>query len=138
MQNYTRFVLGTLQYCGWALPAQDKSIYKTSLRFYKLTATGTEECNRVSQLIDVRHDSLKAFAIEERASFTLLTHYLLLERAGYPIDELAPIISKSYESSKPILKVLDIPSREHILYSPIQQADPAEIKAANELDNQIE
>ena len=137
-RNYTRFVLGAISYCDWAVSVTDRTLYKQPILSYKLTEKGFEEANRLNALKDIRNEDLQKYSIIERGSFTLLTHYLFLERVGYPLNAVMPTINKLTTDCSKIFNAFEIAERMQIMYSPFQQSKPEEIKKANELDRLYE
>lgn len=138
LQNYTRFVLGAISYCGWAESSSDKTLYNKSIVFYKLTESGREAVNRLNTLKDIRNEDLAKFTLEERGAFTLLNYFLFLERVDYHDDGIVEIVNRLTALCQPIFKTLNIRERSEILYSPFQQSTSEEIEKANEIDNSFQ
>jgi hypothetical protein len=133
LQNYTRFPLGSLKFTGWAEDVRNRTLYDRPVVSYELTEYGIEKANQVNRLIDIRHGSIQKYSLDVRASFTLLSHYAMLERIGFPIDEVIELLNEMEFASKIIFDDFKIEHRNQILYSPVQQGTQEELNMANNI-----
>lgn len=131
LKNYTRFILGTLLYNGWAVKVNQKTIYNKQLVSYKLTEYGKTFIESFVDKIDIRHTDIKDFNIETRASFSLLSFYSFYARIGYPIEEYDNIIKILQQKCLPVFEKFKIKSINEVIYYPIQQSTKDEIEYAN-------
>lgn len=134
LQNYTRFILGTLVYNGWAIQIREKSIYNKKLVSYKLTDYGKSFIDGLNYKIDIRHSDIVDFNIETRASFTLLSFYSFYKRIGYSLEEYRDIIKELITKCEPIFTKFKIESIDDVIYYPIQQSTREEIDLANQIE----
>jgi hypothetical protein len=124
LKNYTRFPIGVIQApsVSWACSERNRSLYGRSVVVLKLSERGATLAAALAAIVDVRETDLAGFSVEERSHFALIAAYAMVERAGFSLDEVLPIIQKSTGAAKGILDSLGIASRQSILYSPYQQA----------------
>jgi hypothetical protein len=124
LKNYTRFPIGVIQApaVAWAGCRRDRTLYNRSVPLLQLTPRGADLAGALSTIVDVRESELARYPEEMRAHFALVAAYAMVERAGYPIDEVLPLIKNSTRAASKIFDELTIPSRDAILYSPYQQA----------------
>jgi len=133
LRNYTRFPLGVLRSAGWATTVRDSSTYDRPMEAYRLTQIGKKEAIRLESMTDVRTEYLDEgmFSKEETINFVLLSHYSMLERAGYCLDSVESYISEVERKCKAILQRFGVEKRSGILFSPYQQVERSLLEAAD-------
>jgi hypothetical protein len=130
LENYTRFPLGSIKGVNWFQSGSVRSAYDKSMQGYSLTEVGTERANQMNNLIDVRHEDIGKFDLASRSAFTLLMHYIFLERCGFDILPFEQMLDDLKEKIQPILTKLNVSFPRQIFYSPTQQSTSEELKNA--------
>lgn len=134
LENYTRFPLGSIKGLGWYNDRYVKGIYEMPVKGYVMQEAGKEKVNQLNRLVDVRYEDIIGFSEEERAAFTLLAHYIFLERCGLDLEGVVDMMNTLTVQLRPMLDKLGIQIPQEIFYSPTQQSEQYDIKKANELE----
>jgi hypothetical protein len=124
LENYTRFPLGALKYCGWAEPKSIKTIYSTrKLNVYMLTDYGKFYLNNLGTSYDLRYEEINEFDIEIKSSFAYLMFLRNLEFLDYIIDkETIDLIKILEKKCEPIYRKIKVNNSTEIFYSSAQQS----------------
>jgi hypothetical protein len=134
LKNYTRFPLGVLKNMSWAKPQKINGTYGRSANFYVLTDEGQLVAKEQKNRIDVRSYLIAENSETERAHWNRLSHYAMLERCGYPIDEeIEKEIEISTKKANAIIDKFGITNRGQILYSPYQESPKADLLRCEQL-----
>lgn len=127
MCNYTRFPLGVLNWSGWAQKQNIKGIYERSTLFYALTDEGRKTANWLSKAFDLRQSDISKLPPEVQEGVVRICTYKMLERAGFDIAPVEPIIKDSFtvctKFSHELAAKLD-----NCIFSPFQELAPSSIK----------
>jgi hypothetical protein len=108
-------------------------LYGRAVPLLRLTDHGKETTASLASVVDVRERDLADYTIAERGHFALVSAYAMVERAGFPLDDVLPLVKTSTEGAARIFDDLQITSREAILYSPYQQAPQAVLAEVDRL-----
>lgn len=124
LENYTRFPLGALKYCGWAEPKSIKTSYSSKkINVYMLTDYGKLYLNNLGVKYDLRYEEIDEFDIETKSSFAYLMFLRNLEFLDYVIDEeTIERINILEKKCAPIYKKIKVNNSTEIFYSSVQQS----------------
>lgn len=124
LENYTRFPLGALKYCSWAIPKSIKVDGSSKpINVYKITEHGVSYLNIFEKKYDLRYEEISEFDIEIRASFACLMFYRNLEFLEYEIDtETNDLINSLEKKCIPIYRKIKVSYSKEIFYSSVQQS----------------
>lgn len=121
MQNYTRFVISSLQYVGW-IKKENKNIYGSRINFLILTNDGAEKYNQIKDhkyIFKNDIDKTDETLIKAISSIGFLS---MLDRANFNVND--EIIKQ-----ESFLNLLESKLQTNkILFSPFQYFDDASIK----------
>lgn len=120
MQNYTRFPLAVMQYCGWFDRAPTKRFYPDGRPtiMFNLTAYGQERAVQLERAADIRLPLIELQPTEKQKALIRLGFYSMLKRANFDISPaLAQIAADN------ALMQDDITNKE-IIFSPYQTVRP--------------
>jgi hypothetical protein len=124
LKNYTRFPIGVMKSAGWFDGAPDKSPYKGSPSWFALTDQGSRLVKSLSGMRDVRPTDLRGHDRSQVANLGFASHYRMLERCGYPIDEVVSDVLAAEAAAASLLGELGVKNAGEILFSPYQQLTP--------------
>lgn len=114
MQNYTRFPISVLEYCGWIEKESNKTVYSKTVKLMKLTEKGRQ----LVQDLDLYHDERIALFQKRKdklkKAMTKLGFYQMLDRSGYDIESVLGDLQKYVDE----LNKAGVD--EKILFSPYQ------------------
>jgi len=125
LENYTRFILATLKWLGYATPQRMKGVYgNKSVNVYVQTERAKQKVKVLEESIDIRFNDLQKFSKEENAAFAIFVLYHHLEEIGYDVSdpETRELIVKVSEDAQPIIEEFEINNDSKILYFPYQEA----------------
>ena len=114
MQNYTRFPIAVLEYCGWIEKESNKTVYSKTVKLMKLTEKGRQ----LVQDLDLYHDERIALFQKRKdklkKAMAKLGFYQMLDRSGYDIESVLGDLQKYVDE----LNKAGVD--EKILFSPYQ------------------
>ena len=119
MQNYTRFPLAVLTYCGWFERVSTKQFYPL-LRptiMFKLTTYGFQKVKELENSIDIRLSEYESQTSINQKALIRVGFYTMLQRANF---DITPVIS---QIAKDQLELKNTEKKE-ILFSPYQTIRP--------------
>ena len=124
LENYTRFPLGALKYCGWAEPKSIKTKFSSKKNIvYVLSNYGKEFAGRFVNKYDLRYEEIEEFDIETKSAFAYLMFLRNLEFLDYEIDDdTLKIIRVLEKKCLLIFNKIKVNSSNDIFYSSIQQS----------------
>jgi hypothetical protein len=128
-RNYTRFVMASLKYLGYAEPENRKGIYgDNAVRFYTQTDYGKEKALTLGEWKDIRHEDIEEFGLEERAAFCAYSIYHHLGAIGYDLSDAETMqdIQRFKEICEVILSRFDLDAERGFLYFGYQEATKEE------------
>jgi len=128
-RNYTRFIMATLKYLGYAEAVNLKGIYgRKAVKFYKQTPMGKKKAEHLEGIVDIRNSDIKQFSLDERAGFTAYSVYHHLGRLGYDLSdlEMQESLLKLREICEPILKKYELVGGNDFLYFGYQESTKEE------------
>ena len=115
MQNYTRFVLSALIYCGWFVKETKTACYKGRGVMLKLTDYGRSRIGALKKSFDVRLPVFESVKNKnEQAALIRLGFYAMLKRASFDVSAVEGQIKKDEEV------IANILGDREILFSPYQ------------------
>jgi hypothetical protein len=123
LENYTRFPLGALKYCGWAEPKSIKTNYSSrKINVYMLTPHGIQFVNKFKDKYDLRYEEIIEFDLKTKAAFSYVMFLRNLEFLDYEIDEeTLQLITILEKKCALIFNKLKVNNSNEIFYSSIQQ-----------------
>lgn len=121
MQNYTRFPISVLEYCGWIEKESNNIVYSKTIKLMKLTDKGKQ----LVQDLDLYHDERITLFLKRKdklkKAMANLGFYQMLDRSGYDIDSVLGDLQKYIdELNKAGLN-------EKILFSPYQTIKKSDV-----------
>ena len=94
MQNYTRFPISVLEYCGWIEKENNKTIYSKNIKLMKLTEKGQQ----LVRDLDLYHDERMALFEKRKEklkkAMANLGFYQMLDRSGYDVESVLDSLKK--------------------------------------------
>ena len=120
MQNYTRFPLAVLTYCGWFEKENTKKFYpggRPTIMF-RITEYGQERASELETLTDIRIDDYDSHPTEKQKSLVRLGFYSMLQRSNFDISPAIAQIAKDQNVLRN--EIVD----DAILFSPYQTIRP--------------
>lgn len=120
MQNYTRFPLAVLTYCGWFEKITTSVMYPDGrpIVMFKLTKYGRLRVSELESIYDVRLSDFEALHADKQKALIRLGYYTMLQRANFDISSvIAQIASDKMTLNQEI-------SDNGILFSPYQTIRP--------------
>lgn len=120
MQNYTRFPLAVMQYCGWFDRVATKQFYPDgkSMVMFQLTSYGWQRAEELERAADIRVPYLEAQSTEQQKALIRLGFYSMLQRANF---DISPAIAQ-VAADRGFLR-REIADR-NIMFSPYQTVRP--------------
>lgn len=126
MQNYTRFPLAVLVYCGWFERITTKRFYSDGRPtvMFELTDYGRQRADELEEAYDVRISGYEAQGSEKQKALIRIGFFTMLQRANF---DISPAIAQ-IASDKRILRheIAD----KTVLFSPYQTIRPETADAA--------
>ena len=135
-RNYTRFILASIKWLGWADRVRKKGIYgEGPVVFYEITNYGKEIAKELESTIDVRYSDIESYEPEVKAAFSVWTIYKQLSSLGYDISDIESqeIISRTLKISEPINKKFEIGENSKMLFFPYQEVPLDIMELANKI-----
>lgn len=121
MQNYTRFPISVLEYCGWIEKESNKTVYSKTVKLMKLTGKG----QRLVHDLDLYHDERMALFEKRKQNLKKamanLGFYQMLDRSGYDIESIMDYLKKYTDD----LNAAGI--EKEVLFSPYQTLKKEEV-----------
>jgi len=126
MQNYTRFPLAVLTYCGWFERITTKRFYPDGRPtvMFKLTDYGRQRADELEAAYDVRISGYESQEPEKQKALIRMGFFTMLQRANF---DISPAIAQ-IASDKRILR-REIADKS-VLFSPYQTIRPETADAA--------
>lgn len=126
MQNYTRFPIAVLTYCGWFERITTKRFYPDGRPtvMFKLTDYGRQRADELEAAYDVRISGYEAQGSEKQKALIRMGFFTMLQRANF---DISPAIAQ-IASDKRILR-REIADKS-VLFSPYQTIRPETADAA--------
>lgn len=120
MQNYTRFPIAVLTYCGWFERMPTKKYYPGGRPtvMFKLTPYGKQRAEQLDELYDVRLSDFESHPTDEQAALVRLGFYSMLQRANF---DISPAIAQVAKDKNALRQTID---NDDILFSPYQTIRP--------------
>ena len=137
--NYTRFILASLKWLGYANPKRISGIYgKRAINVYEQTERAKQKVKDLEDSIDIRYSDLENFSDDENTAFAVYILYYHLNQIGYDItdQETQELIAKVSDHSQPIIEQYGISDESNILYFPYQETPLAILQNAKKYFNQ--
>lgn len=135
-RNYTRFVMATLKYLGYADAINLKGVYgDKAIKFYKQTEIGKLRAAHLMGIVDIRNSDLEEYDLDERSAFTAYSVYHHLGRLGYDLSdpETQEMLLKIKEICRPILEKYNLAGGNDFLYFGYQESTKEEKERATTL-----
>lgn len=121
MQNYTRFPISVLEYCGWIEKENNKTIYTRNVKLMRLTEKGKQLVHDLDLYHDERISLFEKRKEKLKKAIANLGFYQMLDRSGYDIESIL-------DSLKKYTDVLDAAGVEKdLLFSPYQTLKKEEV-----------
>lgn len=132
LQNYTRFMIGSMRRLGWTVTDRRLGPYNRSLVFDRLTPRGAQLAASVSGRTDIRTPHLTGASTDSRVKLCVAGFFGMLARAGVALEpEHRAAAHDALESARADVAALATSGRfEDLQFSPYQQADAAALKRA--------
>lgn len=120
MQNYTRFPLATLTYCGWFERITTKRFYPDGrpTPMFKLTPYGRQRAEELERAVDIRLSQFEAHSTPKQQALVRLGFYTMLQRANFDISPAIAQIAADQETLR--TEVAD----RSVFFSPYQTIRP--------------
>jgi hypothetical protein len=120
MQNYTRFPLAVLTYCGWFERVSTKQFYPGGRPtvMFKLTSYGKKISEELFQMEDMRLSDYEIHSTERQKALIRVGFYTMLQRANF---DISPAITQLLNDHN-ILS--DVIGDRELLFSPYQTLRP--------------
>lgn len=136
LRNYTRFILASIKWLGWANRIRRKGIYgEGSAVFYEITNYGKTLAKELESTADIRYADIERFEPEVKAAFSVWAIYKQLSSLGYDISdvETQELLKTTFKTSEPIIKELEIEENSKILFFPYQEVPLDIMELANKI-----
>lgn len=114
VDNCTRLPIALLKSCNLVESVSDTTLYGSSMSCLRITVHGIQLYNELKNMYDLRLDEFLSYDEEQRAALIRLGVYGMLERSGYDISTVIPII----EDDK--MRCASILNGKELLFSPYQ------------------
>jgi hypothetical protein len=125
LENYTRLPVGVLKspVLGWGRDVRRRDLYSGSgsVVAIELTERGSTVAAAVSQMVDVRVDTLQGLPSGDRVAFASFTFAEMLTRAGILGDSAEN--ARHLEIGRSVARSIGVSDHETILFSPSLQED---------------
>ena len=120
MQNYTRFPLAVLTYCGWFEKISTKKYYPDGRPtvMFKLTAYGQQRASELESIFDIRLSSYETQPSEKQVALIRLGFFTMLQRANF---DISPAIAQIATDREILHKYI---AESNVLFSPYQTIRP--------------
>lgn len=117
LQNYTRFPISVLVYCGWFKKERTSALYPNSRNMVtlKMTPYGFEKAKWLKKVLDVRTSLYDELDVRVRPAMIRLGFYTMLQRANF---DIVPVIAEIANDKKAASKY--IKDNGDVLFSPYQ------------------
>ncbi len=121
LQNYTRFPLAVLTYCGWFDKERTSQFYPGShnMVMLRMTPYGRERAEGLEQAIDIRLGQYESQEPERQTALIRVGFYTMLQRANF---DITPAIAQ-IASDRERLHDAIVPERD-VIFSPYQTVRP--------------
>ncbi len=116
MQNYTRFPMSVLTYCGWFEKVRQNILYPNgrNMVILKMTQYGREKAEWLKRVLDIRTEHFEKMDEAVKPAMIRLGFYTMLQRANFDVTPVYDSIAKdSVALSKHI-------GDKELLFSPYQ------------------
>lgn len=120
MENYTRFPLAVLTYCGWFERIRTKEFYPNAKPkvMLKLTPYGKEISDELSQMEDIRLSDYEKQPATKQQALIRVGFFQMLHHANFDISPVA------YQLEKDEITIFDVVKGGRLLFSPYQTVRP--------------
>lgn len=129
LHNYTRWPIAVLRDSGWVEVDQAQFEDGKKYRVFRLTESGREAADMVIDAIDVRLLDVEALQPKARDAVAVVSHFRMLNRAGFDITPLRSRVDKALPTAVGVLPELADTERP-ILFSPFQALSLGDIGRA--------
>lgn len=151
LRNYTRWPIAVMRDLGWTQKGRLKFRQGTrSFEVHQLTERGKHIAEWVQGASDIRLDQIEVrseeegqsslfdqmgedhgeenkLSPEEMAAVSVHAHYRMLERAGFDLQSVEPMLGGHAEFLSQALAKLELPSDRPLLFSPFQSLSISDI-----------
>lgn len=126
LQNYTRFPIAVLTYCGWFDKVRTRQYYPDTgpIVMFKLTEYGKRRANKLKGFYDVRLSSYETHDEEKQCALVRVGFFTMLQRANFDVSSTIEQITVDERTLRQV--VADRP----VLFSPYQTIRPELADAA--------
>lgn len=120
MQNYTRFPLAAMIYCGWFERITTKQFYPDGrpTPMFKLTPYGRQRAEELERAVDIRLSQFEEQSTPKQQALVRLGFYTMLQRANFDISPAIAQIAADQETLR-----AEVGDRS-VLFSPYQTIRP--------------
>ncbi len=128
LHNYTRWPIALLRDSGWVEEATALFNDQRKYRAWRLTEKGRVVAVRISGALDLRVSDVEALSREEMKALSTLSHFQMLDRAGF---DITPVIER-VEAAKGVIGPRLVrwgSTGDNILFSPFQSLSIQNIAA---------
>jgi hypothetical protein len=129
LHNYTRWPIAVLRDSGWVEEADVTYRDRRKYRAWRLTEKGRAVASRIANALDLRTADVEKLAPEERQAVAVLTHFQMLDRAGFDVSPVAERMEAARAAAVPVLRRLG-GTEDSLLFSPFQSLSLNDIAAA--------
>ena len=126
LQNYTRWPIALLRDSGWMVGGTARFKDGRNYRTWHLTEKGKALAQRVQDAADLRVDDVEKLSQDKRIAVAVVSHFRILERAGFDIEPIAQRIAEAEAIAAPVFSVLNS-NGQNLLFSPFQSMTLADI-----------
>ncbi len=137
LQNYTRWPIAVLRDSGWVEQGTARFGNGKKYPVWGLTKRGIEIVGRIENAQDIRVSDVESLTAEQRNAVALVSHYQMLDRAGFDVGPMKERLDEATAVAAPIVAASS-GSSGSLLFSPfqsmslqaIESAFPARVQAA--------
>ena len=124
LNNYTRFPIAVLIYCGWFEKIRTKDCYKNrSMVMLKLTPKGYAKERKIRDCLDIRVSDYERIPKSKQPSLIGLGFYSMLERSNFDISPVASQLQKDWDF------LYSNSEHRDIIFSPYQTINLSDVNA---------
>lgn len=123
LKNYTRFVIASLQYCGWFIKIKSNT-YGPKKDFLKITPKGTKLISWIDDIASINGSALLEKEQSTISAVSKISFLQMLKRADFLVDEELSSIEAEMDET------VEIFGKREVLFSPYQYFDKLSIKDA--------
>lgn len=126
LQNYTRFPMSVLMYCGWFDKTRQNTIYPNgrNMVVLKMTPYGRERAEWIKRVLDIRIDNYEQMDVSVKPSLIRLGFYSMLQRSNFDVSPVSDMLSQDESATQ------SVKGDRELLFSPFQTIKLPEVNAA--------